>query len=179
MQNIWVEIKPEYYIKEVIGEGVFGQVRKAVLRKTKEIVAIKLMRFNCLDVYEFKRVLREISILRQFSQMETNAFTVKLFDVILPPEGEPLDHVFLVTEFVECDLIDLLSREIKSIQKDHVLVILYNFLCCLNYVHSAGIIHRDIKPANLLIDSNCVVKLCDFGLSRTELSEVSKNNVDS
>lgn len=34
-------------------------------------------------------------------------------------------------------------------------------------MHSANVVHRDIKPGNFLIDGNCGVKLCDFGLSRT------------
>ena len=45
--------------------------------------------------------------------------------------------------------------------------ILYNLLCGIKFLHSANIMHRDIKPANILIDSNCRVKLCDFGLSRS------------
>jgi mitogen-activated protein kinase 1/3 len=52
------------------------------------------------------------------------------------------------------------------ISESHVVTIIYNALCSLNYMHTANIMHRDIKPANLLIDSNCTVKICDFGLSR-------------
>ena len=37
----------------------------------------------------------------------------------------------------------------------------------MNFFHSAGIMHRDIKPANILIDAECQIRLCDFGLSRT------------
>ena len=37
----------------------------------------------------------------------------------------------------------------------------------MKYVHSANILHRDIKPANILINSDCTIKLCDFGLSRS------------
>ena len=53
-----------------------------------------------------------------------------------------------------------------KLSESHILVLLYNMLCSLKYVHNAGIVHRDIKPANILIDSNCNVLLCDFGLAR-------------
>jgi mitogen-activated protein kinase 1/3 len=37
----------------------------------------------------------------------------------------------------------------------------------LNYLHSANILHRDLKPGNLLVNANCDLKICDFGLART------------
>ena len=37
----------------------------------------------------------------------------------------------------------------------------------LKYMHSALIIHRDLKPSNVLVNSNCTIKLCDFGLVRS------------
>ena len=37
----------------------------------------------------------------------------------------------------------------------------------LKYVHSAGVLHRDLKPSNLLLNANCDLKICDFGLART------------
>lgn len=46
-------------------------------------------------------------------------------------------------------------------------MIVYNILCSLNAIHSAGVLHRDIKPSNILIDEDCQVKLCDFGLARS------------
>ena len=39
-------------------------------------------------------------------------------------------------------------------------------LCALKYIHSANVIHRDIKPSNILLNANCDLKLCDFGLAR-------------
>lgn len=47
------------------------------------------------------------------------------------------------------------------------MVILYNSLCALNFLHTANVMHRDIKPSNLLIDNQCGVKICDFGLARS------------
>jgi len=43
-------------------------------------------------------------------------------------------------------------------------------------VHSAGIYHRDLKPRNLLVNSNCDLKICDFGLARADISELSNQN---
>lgn len=44
---------------------------------------------------------------------------------------------------------------------------LYQLLRGLKYIHSANVLHRDLKPSNLLLNSNCDLKICDFGLART------------
>jgi serine/threonine protein kinase len=62
-----------------------------------------------------------------------------------------------------------------EIEQQHIVTMLYNQLCALNFLHSANIMHRDLKPGNFLINSSCHVKLCDFGLSRC-IAE--KNEID-
>ena len=44
---------------------------------------------------------------------------------------------------------------------------MYNLLCAIKYLHDSNVIHRDIKPANILVNEDCTVKLCDFGLARS------------
>lgn len=39
-------------------------------------------------------------------------------------------------------------------------------MCGLKYIHSANVLHRDLKPGNLLVNADCELKICDFGLSR-------------
>lgn len=51
--------------------------------------------------------------------------------------------------------------------EDHIKVIMYNLLCSINFLHSANVVHRDLKPANILVDGECNLSICDFGLSRT------------
>lgn len=55
----------------------------------------------------------------------------------------------------------------------------YNLLCAIKYLHESNVIHRDLKPANILINEDCSVKLCDYGLARSitgvESSEIVNN----
>lgn len=89
-------------------------------------------------------------------------------DVIIDDNLEKVNYAFIVMEFVDSDLKQVcLTANNIEFSEEHVVTILYNLLCAVNFIHSANVMHRDIKPGNILVDSNCHVKLCDFGLSRT------------
>lgn len=105
-----------------------------------------------------------MKLLRKLSDIENNIYTTILLDIIAP---EKLDHIFLVMSLGATDMKSFLdSKDCGSLTEEHVLTILYNMLCSMNFIHSMGVIHRDIKPANLLIDENCGVTICDFGIAR-------------
>lgn len=44
---------------------------------------------------------------------------------------------------------------------------IFCFIYFFKYIHSANVIHRDLKPANILVNEDCDIKICDFGMSRT------------
>jgi serine/threonine protein kinase len=76
-------------------------------------------------------------------------------------------HLYIVMDLAGHDIECLFSNVPETeISQKHLVIILYNLLCCMNFVHSSNIIHRDISPVNLLIDEECQVRICDFGKAR-------------
>ena len=64
-------------------------------------------------------------------------------------------------------LLDFFRSSKASVLPDTIVnKILYQLLCALNFLSSAKVLHRDLKPGNILIDEDCNVKICDFGLAR-------------
>jgi mitogen-activated protein kinase 1/3 len=153
-----------------VGQGSFGQVVKAQSKTTGQIVAIKLISDIFNNNYNAKKVVREIMIMHQLSKMKENVFTTKLYDIIIAGDMDTFDSIFLVMDYTTHDIKKMLNSKIGpnfSFTEDHCITIIYNLLCAMNFMHSANIVHRDIKPSNILIDGQCGVKICDFGLSRT------------
>lgn len=66
---------------------------------------------------------------------------------------------------MDIDLFTLIREGI--LEEKHKKWILYQIVKAMYYLHSAGLIHRDLKPSNILVNENCDVKLCDFGLVRS------------
>jgi len=73
-------------------------------------------------------------------------------------------------DIMETDLKQVL-RSGQKLTDAHIQFFLYQALRGLRVIHSAGVIHRDITPANILVNTNCDLKLCDFGLAKEESEE--------
>lgn len=54
----------------------------------------------------------------------------------------------------------------QALSNEHVQYFLYQVLRGMKYIHSASVVHRDLKPGNLLVNADCELKICDFGLAR-------------
>lgn len=126
--------------------------------------------------------------MRKLSSIEENNYTVKLLDVITSEidtkSDRPIDYIFLVMNFVDDKFKAILERDDQiDFTEKHLVIIMYNLLCSLNFMHSANVMHRDLKPDNILIDKECGTHICDFGLARTclkplypDLSPYSKSS---
>ncbi|KAG5443452.1 Mitogen-activated protein kinase 15 [Clonorchis sinensis] len=67
---------------------------------------------------------------------------------------------------METDLHNCIKKG-NILKEIHKTYIFYQLLRAVKFIHSANVIHRDLKPSNVLLDSDCHVKLCDFGLTRS------------
>lgn len=114
------------------------------------------------DETDCKRILREITLLRKLK----HPCVVELIEVLLPYDPKHFTTIYVVMEFAESDLKKVLRSTI-NLEVLHIQTIVYNLLCAIKYLHESKVIHRDLKPANILINEDCSVKLCDYGLARS------------
>jgi len=154
-------IPPRYEVKQLIGTGSYGSVCEAYDSEAKRLVAIKRIGHMFEDLIDCKRILREIAILSKLQ----HEHIVQIYDIVAPSNMETFDELYMVMEICDSDLKKLCRTDV-TLSLLHVNTLLYNLLVGLKYLHSAGIYHRDLKPANCLVNQDCSVKICDFGLSR-------------
>jgi mitogen-activated protein kinase 1/3 len=93
-----------------------------------------------------------------------------MYDILPPEDYNDFNDLYLVLEYLPLDLRKLYSKN-KFLEDEHVVKITYQLLVVLNYLSSVKILHRDLKPENILSDNDFNIKLCDFGLARSELAE--------
>uniref|UniRef100_UPI00358E7353 serine/threonine-protein kinase NLK isoform X2 n=1 Tax=Myxine glutinosa TaxID=7769 RepID=UPI00358E7353 len=153
------EVEPD----RPIGYGAFGVVWSVTDPRDGRRVALKKMPNVFQNLVSCKRVFRELKMLCFFKHDNV----LSALDILQPPHLDYFEEIYVVTELMQSDLHKIIVSP-QPLSSDHVKVFLYQILRGLKYLHSAGILHRDIKPGNLLVNSNCVLKICDFGLARLE-----------
>jgi serine/threonine protein kinase len=151
----------KYEIIEKIGVGGFGTVFKGRDPYIKRTVAIKTCQSDEDELR--KRFFREAEFAGNLHQRNITT----IYDFGLTDDGLP----FIVQEFLTGEDLD---RKIK--RKDDLPLawrvrVLVDICEGLHYAHTAGIVHRDVKPSNIRILEDGTVKIMDFGIAKSMISE--------
>jgi len=147
---------------KLLGEGAYGKVYAGFDKNTGRAVAIKHISDFLLNPYQLKQLVREAMLLRL---LNNHPYIISLEYLAIPDDSTLLDDAYLVFGRYDSNLHNIIRSE-QTLTKEHIEYILFQILHGIHYVHSAKVIHRDLKPANILINSNCTIKICDFGLAR-------------
>ena len=166
-EEIEKHILEKYEIVDKRGKGAYGIVWKAIQRKSGRVVALKKIFDAFQNQTDSQRTFREVLYLKHLQRHDN---IIKLVSVIKSYNRKDL---YLVFEYMESDLHSVIRAEILT--SEHHKYIIYQILLAVKYTHESGIVHRDLKPANILLNSDCTIKLADFGLSRA-VKEACKNS---
>ncbi|KAM4699617.1 cyclin-dependent kinase-like 5 isoform 2-T3 [Discoglossus pictus] len=156
----------KFEVLGVVGEGAYGVVLKCRHKETKEIVAIKKFKDSEENEEVKETTLRELKMLRTLKQENI---------VELKEAFRRRGKLYLVFEYVEKNMLELLEEMPNGVPPEKVKNYIYQLIKAIHWCHKNDIVHRDIKPENLLISYNDILKLCDFGFARN-LSEGSNAN---
>ncbi|KAK9429534.1 kinase-like domain-containing protein [Lipomyces doorenjongii] len=156
-------VSDQYEIVDVVGEGAYGVVCSAIHKPSGQKVAIK--KITPFDHSMFcLRTLREMKLLKYFNHENI----ISILDIQRPSSFETFTEVYLIQELMETDMHRVIRTQ--TLSDDHCQYFIYQTLRALKAMHSANVLHRDLKPSNLLLNANCDLKVCDFGLARSAAS---------
>ena len=157
----------KYEVLGVVGEGAYGIVYKCKNKETGKYVAIKKFK-EVGDELVKKTMKRELKMLQRLHHPN-----VVEFQDAFRRKG----NLFLVFEFVDKNLLELLQEHPNGLDPNLIRHLIYQLCKSIKYLHEQNIIHRDIKPENLLITDKMESKLCDFGFARL-VSETNEKLTD-
>ncbi|KAL9906405.1 citron rho-interacting kinase sticky isoform 1-T1 [Glossina fuscipes fuscipes] len=145
----------DFNVRNLIGEGSFGNVHLVVEHQTGDVYAMKKIKKTIVTAVQVKEERDIMS--RRCSEWITN----------LQYAFQDKDYLYLVMEYLPGgDLFSLMSRH-GSFDEDLTRFYLAEMTVAIHALHEMGYVHRDIKPENILIDRLGHIKLADFGNAAT------------
>jgi eukaryotic-like serine/threonine-protein kinase len=147
-----------YELLGLIAVGGMGSVYRARDRELEEIVALKMLRRELVDMPGMlDRFRNEAKLARRVSHVNV----ARMFD-ISEHEGEK----FLTMEFIDGESLWSVLARTGPLEITRVLNIAYAVCAGLSSAHAAGVVHRDLKPDNVLLAKDGRVVITDFGVAR-------------
>uniref|UniRef100_A0AAR2LYY4 Stress-activated protein kinase JNK n=2 Tax=Pygocentrus nattereri TaxID=42514 RepID=A0AAR2LYY4_PYGNA len=150
-----------YQQLRAIGSGAQGIVCSALDTVLGIPVAVKKLSRPFQNQTHAKRAYRELVLLKCVNHKNI----IRLLNVFTPQKSlEEFQDLYLVMELMDASLCQVIHMDLDH---ERMSYLLYQILCGIRHLHSAGIIHRDLKPSNIVVKSDCTLKILDFGLART------------
>ena len=150
-----------YEMLDDIGEGKFGLVKLGLHKKTKQKVAIKIIKKEAMTTQDVELVKSEIDIMKLC--MHPNV--VRLLD-----HFENAEYIFIIMEYLTGgDLGEYLNKVKYKVSESRAAEIMFQLGKGIKYIHEYGILHRDLKPDNIMLTESSdkgQIKIMDFGLSK-------------
>lgn len=147
-----------YLIEEKVGSGGMADVYKGMDTETGETVAIKVLKQEySSDPQYLRRLGREAEAMVSLK----NEHIVSFYDI-----GSEDDIHYLVIEYVDGRTLREVMDEKGAMDPDEAAAIVCDVLEGLSHAHKKGLVHRDVKPQNIMITSEGVIKLADFGIAK-------------
>jgi serine/threonine protein kinase len=148
-------LSSEYELQNLLGTGAYALVYQVRNRSTGKDFALKVVEKPPLAARALlPQLQREIEQLRAFANTPN---VVQLCEVV-----DTINCVFLLFELCERSLDELVLEE-GALDEEDALQWFRQALLGVRELHAVGTVHRDIKPSNMLIDSEGVLRICDFG----------------
>ena len=152
-----------YEIVSLLGAGTMGEVYRALdINKTQE-VALKIL-IGTVEPDRLTRFMREAQVLTSLSHPNIAAiYGIEEFDV----------GPALVLELVEGPTLAdrIVSGRMPLITSLHIAS---QLTAAVEAAHEKGVIHRDLKPSNVMVTSDGIVKLLDFGVATTIAEQIEQ-----
>jgi serine/threonine protein kinase len=161
----------DFQILKLIGKGTFGQVYQVRKKDTKRIYAMKVLQKKVIvQKKEVAHTVGERNILVR------TAMTDSPFIVGLKFSFQTPTDLYLVTDYMSGgELFWHLQKEGRFDEKRAKFYIA-ELILALQHLHMHDIVYRDLKPENILLDANGHIALCDFGLSKANLTKNATTN---
>ncbi len=156
----------DYNILDVLGSGGQGTVYKAVIKQSGQLIALKILKINPASK-NYTNIINEIDSLEKISNPKCSPYLSCYYDHFYDPKKMIM---IIEMEYIKGDTLGFYAKRLFEMEEynrlyRHLVAITNDLVKGIKIIHDNNIIHNDIKPNNIIINSEKVPVLIDFGLA--------------